>query len=311
MGLVSPERSVARLVPGSLLATMNPKVRNFFDIHRLLGYHRQKPLVLVNGLAEQSESWFANRRSLMRHFDVKTPEILVFDGDSLHRHIEAGGEVSVDYLADRLASFLNEFIQRPPYHLVGSSLGGQVIVTLAVRHPELVSKLVLICPSGFHGEEHLPVMDGVKRCQYDSLVKSVFHRASFASEPLVAAIEEKFQNRKWKKGFVRTVRGTVGHSVAPLLELVPHPTLLIWGADDRVIGDVPGSIRAAKRLIRGQQVLIPKCGHAPQIEKSRLVNTLITQFLEDRLKVIPPLLDATRLPEKSRPVASWVSGLTI
>ncbi len=197
---------------------MNPNVRNFFDIHRLIGYRRQKPLVLVNGLAEQSESWFANRRTLMRHFDVKTPEILVYDGDSLHRHIDAGGEVTVDYLADRLATYLTDFVQRPPYHLVGSSLGGQVVVTLAARHPDLVSKLVLICPSGFHGEEHLPVMDGVRRSQYDTLVKSVFHRGSFASEPLIAAIEEKFQNRKWKKGFVRTVRGTVGHSVAPLLD---------------------------------------------------------------------------------------------
>ena len=290
---------------------MNPTVRNFFDIHRLIGYRRRNPLVLVNGLAEQSESWFANRRALMRHFDVKTPEILVYDGDSLHRHIDGGGVVSVDYLADRLALYLREFVQRPPYHLVGSSLGGQVVVTLAARHPELVSRLVLICPSGFHGAEHLPVMDGVRRSQYASLVKSVFHRGSYASEPLISAIEEKFQDRRWKKGFIRTVRGTVGHSVAPLLDRVPHPTLLIWGADDRVIADVPGSMRAADRMLRVQQVLIPKCGHAPQIEKSRLVNTLITQFLRDGLKTVPPLLDPSRPILEPRVMASWVSGFTI
>jgi len=291
---------------------MNPKVRNFFDLHRLIGYRRQKPLILINGLAEQSESWFANRRPLMRHFDVKIPEILVYDGASLHRQIDSGGEVTVDYLTDRLATYLTEFVQRPPYHLVGSSLGGQVVVTLAARYPELVSKLVLICPSGFHGAEHLPVMEGVRRSQYDTLVKSVFHRGSFASEPLIEAIEEKFQNRKWKKGFVRTVRGTVGHSVAPLLDLISHPTLLIWGADDRVIADVPGSMKAADRLIRGRQVLIPKCGHAPQIEKSRLVNTLVTQFLRDRLKTIPPMLDPGRAHKGARPVAaSWVNGFSV
>lgn len=290
---------------------MNPTVRSFFDIHRLIGYRRQNPLVLVNGLAEQSESWFTTRRSLMRHFDVKTPEILVYDGDSLHRHIDAGGEITVGYLADRLATYLTEFVQRPPYHLVGSSLGGQVVVTLAAQRPDLVARLVLICPSGFHGEEHLPVMDGVRRSQYDTLVKSVFHRGSFASEPLVEAIEAKFQNRKWKKGFVRTVRGTVGHSVAPLLDRIAHPTLLIWGADDRVIADVPGSMRAADRLIRGQQVLIPRCGHAPQIEKSRLVNTLITRFLRDQLKTVPPTLDPGRTTSQSRPVLSWVNGFSI
>jgi abhydrolase domain-containing protein 6 len=271
---------------------MNPRVRNFFDIKRLTGYKRPSPLILINGLAEQSESWFANRRQLARHFDVKVPEILVYDGGSLHRHIDAGGEVTVDYLADRLATYLDEFVQRPPYHLVGSSLGGQIVLTLAVRHPELVSKLVLIAPSGLHGDENLPVMEGVRRSDYDSLVGSVFHsRSRFASESLVRAIEQKFQSRKWKKGILRTLRGTVGHSVADLLDQLPHPTLLIWGAEDRVISDVSGSIKAAERLLKGRQVVIPKCGHAPQIEKSRLVNTLITRFLRDKLKSIPPTLD--------------------
>ena len=282
---------------------MNPRVRDLFDLKRLTAYKRPSPLILINGLAEQSESWFANRRQLARHFDVKVPEILVYDGDSLHRHIEAGGEVTVDYLADRLATYLDEFVQRPPYHLVGSSLGGQICLTLAARHPALVSKLVLIAPSGLHGDEHLPVMEGVRRSDYDSLVGSVFHRPGhFASESLVAAIEQKFQSRKWKKGILKTLRGTVGHSVTDLLEQVPHPTLLIWGSDDRVISDVAGSIRAADRMIKGRQVVIPKCGHAPQIEKSRLVNTLITRFLRDRLKNIHPMLEPARfLKKQSRP----------
>ena len=273
---------------------MNPKVRNLFDIHRLLGYERPRPLILVNGLAEQSESWFLNRRPLARHFDVKVPEILVYDGDSLHRHIDAGGEVTIDYLADRLATYLDEFVQRPPYHLVGSSLGGQICMTLAARHPQLVSKLVLICPSGLYGDENLPMIEGVRRSHYDTLVKSVFHKSHFATEMLIGAIERKFQSRKWKKGVLRTLRGTVGHSVAPLVEQIPHPTLLIWGSDDRVISDVPGSMKVADRMLKARQVVIPKCGHAPQIEKARLVNTLVTRFLRDRLKLVPPMLDPAR-----------------
>ena len=138
------------------------------------------------------------------------------------------------------------------------------------------------------------MMEGVKRSQYDTLVNSVFHKDHFASDDLIEAIEQKFQNRKWKKGVLRTLRGTVGHSVAPLLERVPHPTLLIWGADDKVISDVRGSIRAADRMLKARQVVIPKCGHAPQIEKSRLVNQLVQQFLRDKLKVIPPPLDPAR-----------------
>ena len=289
---------------------MNPRVRHLFDLKRLTEYQRPSPLILVNGLAEQSESWFANRRQLARHFDVKVPEILVYDGDSLHRHIDAGGDVTVDFLADRLKTYLDEFVQRPPYHLVGSSLGGQVCLTLAAKYPEIVSKIVLIAPSGLFGDENLPMIEGVRRSNYDSLVKSVFHRRShFAADSLVRAIEQKFQSRRWKKGVLRTLRGTVGHSVAGLLEEVRQPTLVIWGADDQVISDVPGSMTAANRLVAGRQVLIPKCGHAPQIEKSRLVNTLIDKFLRDRLKTIPPTLDAVGfLNKESRPVLFQVGA---
>jgi pimeloyl-ACP methyl ester carboxylesterase len=231
---------------------------------------------------------------LTRQFDVKVPELLVYDGDSLHRHIDEGGEVTVDYLTDRLTVYLDEYVQRPPYSFVGSSLGGQIVVNYAVRHPENVSRIVLICPSGFHGDENLPMMEGVKRSQYDTLVKSVFHKAHFASEELIEAIERKFQNRRWKKGVLRTLRGTVGHSVGDLLSQVTHPTLVIWGDQDHVLSDIVGSIKAADRMLKVRQVVIPKCGHAPQIEKARLVNQLLTRFLRDNLKNVPPALDPAR-----------------
>ena len=160
---------------------MNPNVRKLFDLNRLHAYKRPAPLVLVNGLAEQSESWFANRAFWSRHFDVKVPEILVYDGDSLHKRIDEGGEITVDYLTDRLADYLDEYVQRPPYNLVGSSLGGQIILTYATRHPEKVSRIALLCPSGVYGDENLPMMEGVRRSQYDTLVKSVFHRSHFAA----------------------------------------------------------------------------------------------------------------------------------
>ncbi len=274
---------------------MTPNMRKWFELPPLLNmYKRRLPLVLINGLAEQSESWFGNRVYLSRHFDVKVPELLVYDGDALHRWIDSGGEVTVDYLTKRLAHFLDEYVQRPPYHLVGSSLGSQVALTYATTYPEKVSKLVLICPSGFHGDENLPMIEGIRRSNYGAVVKSAFYRDHFASEDLVRAFERKFQDRKWKKGVVRTLRGTVGHSVAELLPLVPQPTLVIWGANDRVLSDVRGAILAADQLLRATQVVIPKCGHAPQIEKAGLVNRLIARFLRDKLTTIPPALDPGR-----------------
>lgn len=273
---------------------MKPNVRNLFDLHLIKAYQGRNPLILVNGLAEQAESWFANRAFWAKHYDVKIPEILVYDGDALHKHIDSGGEVTIDYLTDCLTEYLDRFVQKPPYRLVGSSLGGQILLTYAARHPEKVSRLVLLCPSGLHGDENLPVMEGVRRSDYHSLVRSVFHSKRFATDDLVEGMAEKFQDRRWKKGVLRTLRGTVGHSVAHLLEQIPHPVLIIWGSEDFIISDVPGAIRAAERMLKVRQIVIPKCGHAPQIEKHRLVNNLVLRFLKDKLRTIPPPLDPER-----------------
>ncbi len=279
---------------------MKPNVRMLFDHPVAKAYRRRSPLILVNGLAEQAESWFANRPHWSRHYDVKIPEILVYGGETLHRHIDQGGEVTVDYLTDRLATYLDEYVQKPPYRLVGSSLGGQIMLTYAARHPQRVQQMVFLCPSGIHGEENLPVMEGVKRSQYDTLVRSVFHSRKFATDDLIRAFETKFQDRKWKKGVLRTLRGTMGHSVCELLEHIPHPCLFIWGAEDHVIADVPGSIRAAERLLKVRQVVIPKCGHAPQIEKAKLVNELVLRFLHGEPLQIPPALEPARYLAQSR-----------
>src|SRR3954463_10714531 len=115
---------------------MNPSVRKLFELPRLNAYKRPSPLILVNGLAEQSESWFANRNPWSRHFDVKVPEILVYDGASLHKRIDEGGEITVDYLTDRLAPSPDQVRPAPPLNPGRPNPGGQILLTYATRHPE-------------------------------------------------------------------------------------------------------------------------------------------------------------------------------
>ena len=163
-----------------------------------------------------------------------------------------------------------------------------MVLTYATRRPEKVDRLVLICPSGFHGDENLPAMEGVRRSQYDTLVKSVFHQGRFASDGLVEAFERKFLRPQVEErraanatGDDRDTRSTT------CCTAYSQPSLVIWGADDQVLSDVAGSIRAAEQMADVRQVVIPRCGHAPQIEKARLVNQLVTRHLRDRLKHIP------------------------
>lgn len=69
---------------------------------------------------------------------------------------------SVDYLevADVVADFVRTTYDDGPVHLVGHSMGGKIAMVLALRHPELLERLVVVdiapAPSDGAGEfEHL------------------------------------------------------------------------------------------------------------------------------------------------------------
>jgi pimeloyl-ACP methyl ester carboxylesterase len=257
---------------------MAARLQTLLNYCRPHPYGRRPALVLVNGLAEQAETWFRNQRFWRRRFDVHTPNVLAYDGEALHQRIWEGLPISVDYLVGQLHRYLDEFAQTPPYHLVASSLGGKVGVEFAVRYPHLVSRLVLICPSGLGDEEHLPVVEGVRRSDFRSLIESVFSDPRRVEPDLVEYYRGRFADRRWRTGLMRSIRGTMDHCVRPLLPRLTQPTLLVSGREDRIVS--PRHAEAACReLPNGHFVLIPDCGHAPQMEKPGLVNRLVVHFL--------------------------------
>lgn len=234
-------------------------------------------LVLINGLAEQASSWFCNRSHWSHYFDVKVPELLIYEGAVLQRRIADGAPITVDYFTDQLETYLDTFVQTPPYHLVASSLGGQVALNYAARHPNRVGRLVLLCPSGLGVEERLPIVEGVRSSDHAGMLTSIFHNPRMASPGLLRHYQKMFGNKQWKKGILRTVRGTSDHRAYNLLPKVKAPTLVICGQQDKIVNTAE-VLDAIKGLANFRPYVIPRCGHAPQIERARLVNRLVRNF---------------------------------
>lgn len=254
-------------------------------------YERKAPLVLINGLAEQAESWYCNVEKWRQHFDVHTPNLLVYDGVALQRRIEAAQPINIDYLVEQLRLYVDSFVQRPPVHLLANSMGGKIAVEFAVRYPDQVARMVLLCPSGLSREERLPVVEGVRRNDPASLIHSVFQDAGHADANLLGYYQEKFASRPWRSGLMRTLRGTMEHRVADQLPHVPHPTLVVVGERDRIV-DPHETTAAAQRLPHGKLVSLRDCGHAPQIEAAETINQMVLDFL------IPGAACGMAIPER-------------
>lgn len=257
---------------------MAGRLRAWLDGLRPNPYCRRQPLILLNGLAEQAESWFRNHRYWRRFFDVHMPNLLVYEGEALHRRIRNDEPITVEYLVDQLHTYLHEYVQTPPFHLVASSLGGKIAVAYAVRYPEDVGRMVLLCPSGMGDEETLPLVDGVRRSDLKALVDSVFYNCRKVDPGLVTYYRQQFSNKRWRTGLLRTIRGTMSYCVRDQLPNVQAPTLLIAGQADRIV-DPNEAREAAQDLPNGQFLMLPHCGHAPQMEKAWTINRLVVHYL--------------------------------
>jgi pimeloyl-ACP methyl ester carboxylesterase len=62
------------------------------------------------------------------------------------------------------------------------------------------------------------------------------------------------------------------------LTQIDRPTLVICGREDRIV-DPHEVCEAVKDIPNYRFVMLPRCGHAPQLECSRLINRLVVEFL--------------------------------
>ena len=156
---------------------------------------------------------------------------------------------------------------------------------------------MLLCPSGMGDEERLPIVEGVRRNDLRSLINSVFADASQVDRGMVEYYRRQFANRRWRAGLLRTIRGTMGHCVRDRLAQVTQPTLFIIGREDRIV-DPAHAAEAARLLRHCQFVSIPRCGHAPQMEKAWLINRMVLHFLSSPRPSSQPRLALARMKDE-------------
>jgi len=129
-------------------------------------------------------------------------------------------------------------------------------------------------------KERLPIMEGVVGRDAQAMVRSVFFKPRLADREMLRYYKSKFNSRRWKTGFIKTVRGTLDHTVRDRLKDVKSPTLLVTAAEDKICcprtaEEAAGTLPAGL----GHFLKVEKCGHAPQIEKAKKINRLVVHFL--------------------------------
>ncbi|MGW6054370.1 alpha/beta fold hydrolase [Streptomyces sp. NPDC055189] len=205
------------------------------------------------------------------------------------------------HLADGIRGLMNA-LDLDKAHLVGNSYGGACALRLALDTPDRVDRMVLMGPGGIGTTRALPTPglnsllnyytgDGPSRLKLEKFIRNylVFnaadvpdtaiderYRASIdpeviAAPPLRRPSGPQALRTLVKMDFTRDRR----------LNRLPVPTLVLWGAKDKV-NRPSGGPMLADRMPNCDLYMVANTGHWVQFERAELFNRLSADFLAGR-----------------------------
>jgi triacylglycerol lipase len=250
-------------------------------------------VVLLHGLGSSARGdWGACMSRLAAHHRVLAPDLLGFG---------ASAKPVIDYGIQTWVDFLGEFLrveQVGRFSLAGESLGGWIaarytVEALGPRKAEATAaslprpdRLILVDAAGHRRLAEAMLngdRPGLSLAGSKGLLAAVFHDPALHSDEAARA---KFaaslsSGDGWTIHSIFSNRAILGECVDDQLASITVPTLVVWGADDRLVPLEDGRDFAA-RIPGAKLVIIPDSGHAPVIEKPAAVCDALEPFLAGR-----------------------------
>ncbi len=273
-------------------------------VSSLVSGEGSEQLICLHGLGSNKTSFFETVAALSPEYTVHAIDLPGFGSSSK----PARAAYDARFFARATLAYM-EAMEIDRAHLVGNSMGGRVAIELALAHPDRVQSLSLLCPAlAFRRNRELvplvrllrPELAAIPHPLRTDQVRERFWSLFARPERLdptaadIAADEfcRTYRSRSARIAFFAAARNI--YLDAPhgrrgmwtrLADLVP-PTLFVWGDRDRL---VPAAFtrHVADVIPHAQQVVLPECGHVPQVELPERTNELIRLQAERALAAHP------------------------
>ena len=241
-------------------------------------------LVFVHGYLGGSQQWEDQVATFSEYFKVITPDL---PGYGLNNQQQA---------PETIAGFANYVLKEldrqgiDRFHLIGHSMGGMIVQEMASLAPQRIEKLIL------YGTGPVGIMPG----RFESIEESKQHLKNEGLETSARRI-----SAKWFVGGTAccayqgcadiAVKASLQAAAAGLtameawsgkhlLSKILSPTLVLWGDQDKsYLWALPEALW--KGIPNAGLSVISGCSHAVHLEKSKLFNQVVLDFLKPELQV--------------------------
>ena len=229
-------------------------------------------LLLVHGFGAEKDHWLAYARRFSRNYRVVVPDLPGFG--------EATRSSDLDYGVGEQAARLDAFLTALGIsccHAAGNSMGGYILLQLALGKSGRLASLTLLNNAGIKGSRQSELEEAVSRGESPLVMRSpddIDRLLDLTMEkPLWIPARFKqvvFEQTKPHIDLLDDIFRDLSrdHIQTPLndkLSRVSVPTLVVWGRHDRLV-DV-SCVEVLQTGIRGcESVLFEDLGHMPMVE---------------------------------------------
>lgn len=256
------------------------------------------PIVLIHGFCGSTFSWRYQLEELSGKFKLYALDLKGFGFSGK----PARGEYSAPAQARLVAQFM-ERLKIKKAHIAGHSMGGLVAQELANLHPEKVDRLILVSSVAGGKKRAAPrksrlpkwgmwllkkTASGLVRMPIlgkiavETLAKHSLKRVVFDEKIVIPEVVQGYVGPLLDPSFVEALfsmgEGALQGTSSP--QNIAHPTLLLWGREDKVVPLQVG--RKLKMEIPGASLVVfPKTGHLPAEEVPEKFNKALLRFLKE------------------------------
>jgi len=248
---------------------------------------RGETILFVHGFGMEKDGWGLFLKAFSNSYRLIVPDLPGFGENS---RLE-----SANYDVLSQVKRLNRFVESlglNRFHLVGSSMGGYIAGFYASEYPEKVKSLALFNPAGVSSRDpsdlwrryaetgELALLYKTKE-GFEDLLALLLYRVPPVPGPFKNYFAELgASNYVFYGKVLRDLERGGMHQLEPRLPRVQARTLVLWGANDRIL-HVSGAERFREGLKNVKVVILDQCGHAPFFEKRKETTKVYQDFLAD------------------------------
>lgn len=239
----------------------------------------KKNLIFIPGLGYTKTLW----SKLLKYIPKEDYNILTLDLPS-YGEIYKGKQLNFETFAFFLKDKLRESEFKPPYVLIGHSLGGYISLEYCLTFPDQVEKLVIISSPLRKQNSHSPlsfkilIWIGINIGLVDKIIKKIFYSQNkFMKLTLqkLIPIDAGFLKKSSTKSVALCCRDLLVRNWSHEVSHISQPTLIIYGTQDNSVIKINGT--ELYENFKNKKVASFPCNHSVAVKyPKRLAKELLS-----------------------------------